>query len=559
MVNPNDPTSGSDGTPSSDSTSEPNRSELSETTSSKSEPIDEALFDSVWEPLEESSPSDEPASLPDLWWDQPGEAASFPKEVMDESIEDPTMIQAYPDETLSRVDPMDDIEDPTVIQAGFSDPSMPEPAEDLLNLENPLADQPEDLWAELTSSIPPSEAGMDESADELIASLANEGSSDPSAGIIPPLGMQSGTDSGSNEPLDPASAASPVALGDESVDADEATPPLPILDLVPMPDPGSTVAGASIASGASGDLGALSGKLPLNRYQSVGLLIALSTMGTITYLGMTGNNAEQPLPLSQTETPSPSLPPIASIPTSGNSPTVVLSQPRTGNVQSPERPASRASGDLESKTVLEGSNIPPAVPSQLDISDVPTSHWAYPFITKLHAQGIIPDYPDGKFQPDKPVTRAELAAQIQRAFLNEPGQRTLTFSDIVSDYWVAKAIEGAVNKKFMSGYPEGDFRPDKLVPRYEVLVALVSGLELEVPSSPAASLQRFQDQAQLPTWSKGKIAASTQGGMVVNHPQPELLEPQANATRAEVAVMIYQALVQKQQLEPIASEFVVVP
>ncbi|NJK30830.1 MAG: hypothetical protein HC940_12135, partial [Acaryochloris sp. SU_5_25] len=71
MVNPNDPTSGSDGTPSSDSTSEPNRSELSETTSSKSEPIDEALFDSVWEPLEESSPSDEPASLPDLWWDQP--------------------------------------------------------------------------------------------------------------------------------------------------------------------------------------------------------------------------------------------------------------------------------------------------------------------------------------------------------------------------------------------------------------------------------------------------------------------------------------------------------
>jgi hypothetical protein len=238
---------------------------------------------------------------------------------------------------------------------------------------------------------------------------------------------------------------------------------------------------------------------------------------------------------------------------------VVPPQPETGNVQSPERPVSRASDDLESKIVVEGSNTPPAVPSQLDISDVPASHWAYPFITKLHAQGIIPDYPDGKFQPDKPVTRAELAAQIQRAFVNEPGQRTLTFSDIASEYWAAKAIEGAVNKQFMSGYPEGDFRPDKLVPRYEVLVALVSGLELDLPSSPTASLQRFQDQAQLPAWSKGKIAASTQGGMVVNHPQPALLEPKANATRAEVAVMIYQALVNKQQLEPISSEFVIVP
>jgi hypothetical protein len=510
MVNPNDPTLEPDGIPSSDSTPE-----FTEMPSSESEPIDEALFDFAWEPLAASSSGDEPAALPDLWWDQPSEAVSSPEEVMDEAVENPTLIQADPEVETS----------PSSL-----DEQLSTALGGTLGANSPLVST--NLWGDEAAYPSPN---------------TKENVPEPRANEIP-------------LPVDPFDdVEDPTAIQAGFSDPDEATPLPPIPDPLPMPDSGSTAVGSSPPSSASGDLGALSGKLPLNRHQAVGLLIALSTLGTITYLGITGNNAEQPLPLPQTATSSPPPPAIASTPPSGNSPTVVPPQPETGNVQSPERPVSRASDDLESKIVVEGSNTPPAVPSQLDISDVPASHWAYPFITKLHAQGIIPDYPDGKFQPDKPVTRAELAAQIQRAFVNEPGQRTLTFSDIASEYWAAKAIEGAVNKQFMSGYPEGDFRPDKLVPRYEVLVALVSGLELDLPSSPTASLQRFQDQAQLPAWSKGKIAASTQGGMVVNHPQPALLEPKANATRAEVAVMIYQALVNKQQLEPISSEFVIVP
>lgn len=152
-----------------------------------------------------------------------------------------------------------------------------------------------------------------------------------------------------------------------------------------------------------------------------------------------------------------------------------------------------------------------------------------------------------------------MATQIQHAFVNEPGQRSLTFADIAADYWAADAIESAVDQQFMSGYPEGDFQPDKLVLRYEVLVVLVSGLELVIPVAPENNLQRFQDQGQLPDWSKGKIAASTQENIVVSHPDPELLKPEANATRADVAVMIYQALVQSGRLDPIESEYIVTP
>lgn len=385
-------------------------------------------------------------------------------------------------------------------------------------------------------------------------------------------GIDNASASTSSEVIDPIEeSAEPIS--EISPSETEATP----IPATPGPEPiavAPSTRSSTPPESSAGDLGVLSDKLPLNRYQAVGLLVALSTLGTVTYLGVTGNQQDPSLPGASPSSPSASPNPVndnqsSSNPLSQQNSGIAAFPPSTGegtpstgaNANPPgQTPNNQTAAVPQTPTeAIGGLDAPAVIPSQLDISDVPEDHWAYPFITKLHAEGIIPDYPDGKFQPDKPVTRAELAAQIQRAFVNEPGQRNLTFSDIASDYWAADAIEGAVDKKFMSGYPEGDFQPDKLVPRYEVLVALVSGLELDIPNSPETSLQQFQDQGQLPDWSKGKIAASTQENIVVSHPDPGLLKPETNATRAEVAAMIYQALVQSGRLEPIESEYVVTP
>lgn len=506
----------------------------------------------------------------------------------------------------SAADPIPtDIEEPTIIQAAGSSEARPEPpdleldtspatestssdagdpsASEFLTADTPDTDPPVDEplssetdvsadWTDEESpvvsgpeSFPPDRVDREETpaAEEIIsepiASMATE-DADTAAEEIP---LEVSADDGPSTPL-PLDPMAPVVGVSESSDREP--------EGTPRPEPVAVGASPPVGSGPrpsmEGDLGALSNKLPLNRYQAVGLLVALSTLGTIAYLGVTGNQQDPPIPSIST----PSAPPVpGNTNQSGVNPSTGVAvrppQSQDGIASQPDAadPADQTTANPPSVVppaspdAIGGIDTPQAIPSQLDISDVPPDHWAYPFITKLHAQGIIPDYPDGKFQPDQPVTRAELAAQIQRAFLNEPGQRSLTFSDISADYWAAQAIEGAVNKKFMSGYPEGDFRPDQPVPRYEALVALVSGLGLDLPSSPEQSLQRFQDQGQLPNWSKGKIAASTQSGIVVNHPNPALLEPKTAATRAEVAVMIYQALVQTGRLDPINSDYVVAP
>lgn len=194
----------------------------------------------------------------------------------------------------------------------------------------------------------------------------------------------------------------------------------------------------------------------------------------------------------------------------------------------------------------------------IDISDVPTTHWAYPFIKPMFDGGYLPDFPESGFQPDQTLTRAELAALLSQAFGDAPREGSVrTFSDVPSTYWASPAIDNAVSQGFMNGYPEGDFRPDQAVPRYEVLVSLAAGLGLADPTAPDQALQAFVDLSPLPAWARAKVAAAAENGLVVNYPSRDQLQPAQAATRAEIVAMIHQALVSRGELPAVESEYAV--
>jgi hypothetical protein len=194
----------------------------------------------------------------------------------------------------------------------------------------------------------------------------------------------------------------------------------------------------------------------------------------------------------------------------------------------------------------------------IDISDVPTTHWAYAFIKPMFDEGYLPDFPESGFQPDQTLTRAELAALLSQAFGNAPREGSVrTFSDVPGTYWAAPAIDNAVSQGFMNGYPEGDFRPDQAVPRYEVLVSLATGLGLADPPAPDQTLQAFVDLNPLPAWARPKVAAAAENALVVNYPNRDQLKPAQAATRAEIVAMIHQALVSRGELPAVESEYAV--
>jgi len=197
------------------------------------------------------------------------------------------------------------------------------------------------------------------------------------------------------------------------------------------------------------------------------------------------------------------------------------------------------------------------VPPPLTIADVPEDYWAYPFIVNLYENGFLPDFPEGQFQPEKPLTRAEFAALLNNALVQAtPPSTTLDFSDVPTTYWATDAIKGVVGSGYMVGYPDGTFQPDKLVPRYQVLVTLANSLDLANPLNPDEILRRFQEADALPAWSRNQVAAAAADGLVVGHPDPQVLAPQRAATRAEIAAMLHEVLQQRGQVEAVESPYV---
>jgi len=192
------------------------------------------------------------------------------------------------------------------------------------------------------------------------------------------------------------------------------------------------------------------------------------------------------------------------------------------------------------------------------------NHWARAFIEELVKRSIFSGFPDRTFRPDRFMTRAEFATTIQRTF-TQPQRRTFNpFKDVMRNHWAAAAIQSAFEMQFLSGYPGNLFLPQGNVTRLEVWLALVSGLALSVAEQnrPTPSLvleQIYNDANLIPTWARNPVALATQAGMVVNYPNLQLLQPQNNATRGEVAVIIYQALVNLGLANTLESPYLVRP
>ncbi len=181
-------------------------------------------------------------------------------------------------------------------------------------------------------------------------------------------------------------------------------------------------------------------------------------------------------------------------------------------------------------------------------------NWAQSFIEALAARGVIRGFPDGTFRPDDPVTRAQFAAMIRQAFQKAPKRSGTQFVDVPVNYWGFEAIQEAYRTGFLEGYPNNIFTPEQNIPRVQVLVSLVSGLELSPPDQTATILNtNFQDAGQIPEFARPKVAAAALNQLVVNYPNVALLNPNQVATRADVAAFIYQALVKQGTLPQLSA------
>ncbi|HSM83225.1 MAG TPA: S-layer homology domain-containing protein, partial [Nodosilinea sp.] len=194
---------------------------------------------------------------------------------------------------------------------------------------------------------------------------------------------------------------------------------------------------------------------------------------------------------------------------------------------------------LPAAAVAPEAETEAASPLKARFPDTASHAWAETAIDRLSEMGVIKGFPDGTFGPGKPVTRAEFAAMVSEAFygkLSAP-QTGQTFPD-TRGHWAHDAVSKAYALGFISGYPDGNFRPQGDITRLEAIVALASGLTLQGDSD----LSRYTDAAQIPPWALSNVKAATFNNIVIEGPNANQFRPAMPASRADVAVFIYQAL-----------------
>ena len=105
-----------------------------------------------------------------------------------------------------------------------------------------------------------------------------------------------------------------------------------------------------------------------------------------------------------------------------------------------------------------------------EFSDVSDGQWHNKAVSTMAKLGIVKGRRADRFDPDASITRAEFAAICAR-FNTKPVENSGSFSDI-SGHWAENEIERAAAFGWISGYPDGTFRPDARITRAEAMTMI---------------------------------------------------------------------------------------
>ncbi len=178
--------------------------------------------------------------------------------------------------------------------------------------------------------------------------------------------------------------------------------------------------------------------------------------------------------------------------------------------------------------------------SPSDFVDFPND-WSQGAMTAAVENGLLGGVGDGRIAPQGEVTRAQMAAIINRAFGAEKTASLTGYTDVAANAWYATDMAKAVQMGTFSGTGNGLLEPDRAITREEAFSVLARAFALEAGDD--SSLASFSDGAQVSNWAKGSVSAMVAAGYV-NGSDGNRLNPQQTITRAEFAAVMSKIVAQ---------------
>ena len=175
-------------------------------------------------------------------------------------------------------------------------------------------------------------------------------------------------------------------------------------------------------------------------------------------------------------------------------------------------------------------------------TDVQRQDWYADDVTFMTARKLMTGVAEGTFAPNAKLSRAMLVSILYR--LEEPEEEVLhtVFSDVDEAAWYGRAVAWAAEAGLVSGYADGRFGPDDPITREQLASILWRYAQyLSMSTGGRDTLRSFTDAQQISPWAQEAVAWAVDSGIL--HGRTDgTLDPARQTTRAEAAVMIRQMI-----------------
>ena len=196
-------------------------------------------------------------------------------------------------------------------------------------------------------------------------------------------------------------------------------------------------------------------------------------------------------------------------------------------------------GTAEDPTGGEAENSGQTETAALEFSDI-GGHWGEQYIRKAAEMKLFTGFPDGSFQPNGKVTRAQYVTVLWRMAGEPVPAEPAPFGDVPAGLWYSDAVAWAYGQGYVSGRSETVFDPNGSITRQEAMKILfafsggVSGMEAMLTGIYDAD---FADSGDIAAWAKPAMYWGYYKG-IINGKTTTTLCPKDTATRAELAKIL---------------------
>ncbi len=171
-----------------------------------------------------------------------------------------------------------------------------------------------------------------------------------------------------------------------------------------------------------------------------------------------------------------------------------------------------------------------------DFTDVKASAWYAEAVQYVADKGMMKGTNGYNFSPNDNTTRGQIVTVLYR-LEKEPAAGTASFSDVAAGQYYAKAVAWAADKDIVKGYTEKTFGPNDNISREQIAAVLFryagfKGIETKADGN----LTTFTDAAKVSAWAEDAMKWAVGCGLLKG--DNGALNPQGNASRAEIAMML---------------------